>query len=169
MVTAQKGSATDVFSLRGIKTFQGKDGHGLNATLLRNGKPVCTLLDEGCGGEMWFQWHDQRHGASEEEKRFNAFIDKRRAEIPADKVNEYDMNERELFDGETWINGEVDRIQNDRRFKRLCKTKTLFQVDGEIGGDSFRTVKGVGPQIRAWIDKQYAGKKVYVLNDKYAG
>lgn len=170
MGTKQNTTATveDQYGLRGIKTFQGRDGYGLNATLTRNGKAVCTLLDEGCGGMMFFDWHDRRGGASAEEDRFKAFIEIQRAEIPADKKNEYDMNEREMFDGEMWVNQKVDEIQNERRFKRICKTKTLFQVGDEIGSDSFRTIKGVGAQLQSLIQKKYAGQPVFFLNDKYA-
>ncbi len=78
------------------------------------------------------------------------------------------MNEREMFDGAMWVNQLVDEIQNDRRFKRLCKTQTLFQVGVEIGGGDFRTIKGVGPEVRQFITQKYARQEVYFLNDKYA-
>lgn len=156
------------YSLRGIRTFRGRDGYGLNATLLRNGKAVCTLLDEGNGGMMFFDWYDLRGGESTEADAFKTFIEARRAAIRADKTNEYGMKEREVFSGDIWVDQEVDRIESDRRFKRLCKTKTLFQVGDEIGGDSYRSIKGVGAEVRALISRKYAGKKIFVLNDKYA-
>jgi hypothetical protein len=156
------------YSLRGVKTFRGMDGEGLNATLLRNGKAVCDLLDEGCGGEMRFHWFDQKHGASNESGFFSEFIEAKKSLLSNVKNEEYGLSEQDYFDGAAFVWQMVDEIQNDRRFKRMCKTKTLFQVDGEIGGGSFHVLKGVGTHIRAYLNKKYAGKKLYVLNDKYA-
>lgn len=163
--------ATPVYTLRGVKIFRGMDGIGLNATLLRDGKAVCDLIDEGSGGMMHFRWCDQHHGESPERGLFAAFVEQERAKIPADKVNEHDMNERELFCGETWIDRLVDKLENDKRMRRFFKTSTCYQVGSQIGTDQFYKVKGLGPEIRARILKNpsVAGKSVIFLNDQPMG
>lgn len=165
---AAAAAAGPAYTLKGVKTFRGMDGHGLNATLCRDGKPVCDLVDEGSGGMMFFRWLDQRHGESKEEGLFKAFIEGERARIPADKRDEFQMLEREIFDGEHWVNALVDRMANDRRMRRMCKTKTCYQVGDQIGGDEFYATKGVGPELRAAIERKHAGKPVKFLNDEYA-
>jgi hypothetical protein len=151
-----------------IKTFRGMDGQGLNAVLIRNHKAVADILDEGCGGEMRFDWLDQKHGESAEEAMFEAFIAEEKLKIPADKKDpETDVLEREYFDGATWVNMEVDRIMNDRRFRKACKTKTLFQVGDKIGSDDFLAIKGVDLATRQYIEKKYKGQKIRILNDEY--
>ena len=152
-----------------IKTFRGMDGQGLNAVLIRDHKAVAELLDEGCGGEMHFDWLDRKHGESAEEAMFNAFIEEERLKIPADKKVEGGLNmlERDIFSGEIWVNDEVDRIKNERRFRKICKTKTMFQVGDKIGGDEFLMLKGVDDKTRQYILKKFAGQKVRILNDEY--
>src|ERR1043166_4185201 len=132
------------YEVAAIKTFRGMDGQGLNAILLRDHKKIAELLDEGCGGEMHFDWLDQKHGESAEEAMFQAFIEEEKLKIPADKVDpDTGRPEREYFDGAWWVNGEVDRILNERRFRKTCKTKTMFQVDDKIGSDEFLVIKGI--------------------------
>ena len=148
-----------------IKTFRGMEGHGLNAVLLRDGKLAADLLDEGCGGMMHFDWVDMNKGV--EEAKFLAFIESERAKIPADLESHKGFNDRELFDGDTWVWDQVNKVLDDRRFARICKKNTVFQVGKDIGGDSFRQIKGVTPDVRAWIEKKYAGEKIRILNDEF--
>lgn len=166
---ATKKAPVAGYSLKGVKTFQGMDGHGLNAVLMRDGKAVAFILDEGCGGEMRFRWNDQMHGDSKERDLWDAFIAGEKAKVPADKklLEGHDTLERDVYDGSTWVNIEVDRLENDKRFRRLCKTKTLFQVGDEIGGEEFRAMKGTGPVLHAFIEKKYAGQKLRILNDEF--
>jgi len=159
------------YTLTKIKTFRGRDGHGLNATLNRDGKAIAEILDEGSGGMVDFDWLDQQHGESAEEAMFKAFIAQ---VVPPDPEDEPKEGEHRLspatlqqFAMEQWVNTEVDRIQNDKRFRKACKTKTLFQVGAEVGGDSFRVIKGVAPHINEFLRKKYAGQKVLILNEEY--
>jgi hypothetical protein len=42
--------------VKGIKTFKGREGVGLNATLYFDGKKVCEVMDSADGGEMDYHW-----------------------------------------------------------------------------------------------------------------
>jgi hypothetical protein len=151
------------YSLKGIKLFKGMDGLGLNATLLRDGKAVCDLVDEGCGGMLYFRWLDRKGGVSAEETLWDAFIASEKEKKDDVKKDEMGHTERYWFDGEMWVNQEVDRLETAKRLRKLCKTHTVFQVGAGIGGEKILTVKETGPAVRAWIEKKYAGKKVKFL------
>lgn len=153
------------YTVAKIKTFKGMEGSGLNAVLLKDGKQVAELLDEGCGGMMHYYWIDMNKGG--EEALFLAFIEAERLKIPADKESHKGFNDRELFEGDIWVWEHVEEVLHQRRFARICKKNMVFQVGDAIGGDSFRQVKGVTPEIRAWVEKKYAGQKVKFLNDDY--
>lgn len=157
------------YTLKGVKTFQGMDGIGLNAKLCRDGKEVAFILDEGCGGMVDFQWRDQRGGESAEERLFKAFIEREKAKIPADKVDELGSKVRDVLDAEYWVNALVDDMANAKRMRRLCKTKTCFQVGDKIGSGEFLTIKSLGPEIRAHVERKYAGQKIRFMNDEYQG
>jgi hypothetical protein len=156
------------YALTKVKTFRGRDGHGLNATLTRDGKPVAFILDEGCGGMVDFDWADQKHGESAEEAMFKGFIAQVVPPDPEDKGSTLDPRTLEQFAMESWVNAEVDRMSNDKRFRKMCKTKTLFQVGAEIGGESFNVIKGPClPHIREYLEKKYKGQKLRILNDEF--
>ena len=40
-----------------VKTFRGRDGHGFNARLLRDGVPVAYVIDAADGGPFRFEWY----------------------------------------------------------------------------------------------------------------
>lgn len=155
------------YSVAKIKTFRGMDGEGLNAVLKRGKTVVAEIVDEGSGGEMRFYWTDGHHDTAEE-AMFNAFLEQKKMEIPADLMDkELNCPARELFSDACWIWAQVDKIENDRRMRRSCKKNTLFQVGAAIGGPEFRVVTGVTPEIRARIEQKYAGQKIRILNDEY--
>lgn len=154
------------YSLKGVKVFQGMDGVGLNATLLRDGKAICTLIDEGSGGMMFFRWHDQKHGESKERDLWDVFIATEKEKTDNVKKDEFGRTERDYFDGEMWVNKIADAIESAKRMKRLCKTNTCFQVGKDIGGEKFNSVKGTELKIRDWVLRKYAGQTVKFLNDE---
>lgn len=155
------------YSLKGVKTFRGMDGHGLNATLMRGNKKVAFILDEGCGGEMRFDFVDRLHGNSAEEDMWEAFIAQEKAKLDDTKKDEYGFTERSIFSGETWVNKKVDDLLNEKRFRKMCKTKTLFQVGDAIGSGQFMALKGVDLATRQYVEKKYKGQKIRILNDEF--
>ena len=44
------------FTLTKVKTFIGNEGHGLNAEITMDGKPVAFVLDEANGGMIQVDW-----------------------------------------------------------------------------------------------------------------
>lgn len=51
---------THVYTVSSVKTFRAMEGEGFNATLLRNGKRVATIINEGTGGPTYAAWEDAR-------------------------------------------------------------------------------------------------------------
>ncbi|GEM_PF-2820841 len=54
------------FTLKGVKTFLGREGYGVNATLYYEGKKVAFLLDSGNGGELSVDWESKYDRKKEE-------------------------------------------------------------------------------------------------------
>ena len=47
-----------MYTVSKVRSFTGREGPGFNATLNRDGQPVCLIIDEGNGGSMLFRWQD---------------------------------------------------------------------------------------------------------------
>jgi len=43
-----------------VKFFNGMEGQGWNARLLRDGRPVCEAIDDASGGPVMFHWLDAK-------------------------------------------------------------------------------------------------------------
>ena len=54
------------FTLKGVKTFIGREGYGVNTTLYYEGKKVAFLLDSGNGGELRVDWEIKYDSKKEE-------------------------------------------------------------------------------------------------------
>tara|TARA_Y100001963_G_scaffold34739_1_gene48390 strand:+ start:1991 stop:2581 length:591 start_codon:yes stop_codon:yes gene_type:complete len=50
------------FTIKGLKTFIGREGYGVNANLYHKGKKVAFLLDSGNGGCLDIDWLRSRNG-----------------------------------------------------------------------------------------------------------
>ena len=168
-----------MYTISKIKTFIGRDGYGLNATICRDGKPICFVLDEGCGGEMRHDFknplqnaasfHATTHEmATQEEMALGvyclAFLSSE--EIAVEYKSAQKMKDSyapqirvEMYVArnavELWINTTVDSYQNDKRFNRIAKTKTLFRLKADPASD-WRTMPGpCSPAIQAYLAKTY--------------
>jgi len=53
---------TPTYTVKGIKTFTGMEGHGYNATLYRDGKAVAFVIDDASGGDLQIEWKDHKDG-----------------------------------------------------------------------------------------------------------
>lgn len=46
------------YSVKSIKSFRTRNGYGYSCNLMRDGKKVAEVLEEGRGGELRFDWMD---------------------------------------------------------------------------------------------------------------
>ena len=145
------------FTLRGVKTFRGMEGHGFNLTLLKDGKPLAFVMDEGCGGCCRYEW-----ASPEAETVLKALVEVKRAEIPADQES-YGMNDRKLFSMDILIEDMLNAYLDERNLFRSLKKKTIF----ETGGKTLQISKPFGPEVKAYLTKKYPTDLV-ILNEVLA-
>lgn len=62
-------SGNPSYSVKGVKSFIGNEGHGFNATLYRDGKAVAFVYDDASGGPVAFEWKYRDGGLVEVETR----------------------------------------------------------------------------------------------------
>lgn len=124
-----------IFTLAKIKTFQGREGYGVNATLLRHGQDVAVILDEGNGGQIRIDFYPVHRNLEKVFAKFCAtwfeladyakeFTE--RVEAGSSKWNPSSHEMREV-----WIHCMVDTFTTKRKLDRLSKRNTLFRVKGD--------------------------------------
>lgn len=157
------------YTIGKIKTFNGREGQGLNATITLNGKAICFVMDDASGGEVDYDYRNPEQSkksfdattnemarAAEralgdyclsrlsDAERAQAYADvHQRNEAYAKHNNEYrvDVETTVRHDAiETWVNTYIDAWQTDKRFNRIAKKSTVFRMVGDAP-DAWRTLK----------------------------
>lgn len=160
--------ATAKFTLNGIKTFVGRDGYGLNANILKDGKKVGVVLDDARGGEVDIDFKDRNIEAEfmaftaawynangEREKSIAEFAEMGSSVTPEN----YTPSAKDM--AETWINNFVDSAAQEKWMKAQAKKKTLFRLKGDKPGE-WRNVGEVSEKAVAFIRNKY-GATVEVI------
>lgn len=142
------------FEVKKYRTFRSNDGGGFNADLWFNGRKIAEVDDAGNGGMMEF-----RFVLANDEVELNERVE-RDADIYGDQY----------YDGErasTFLAAMLDAHANLKIMRREAKTKTLFQVDAEIGSETYLTIKAPYTEItKAKILARYQGKTIRFINDE---
>jgi hypothetical protein len=157
------------YTLKGLKSWRGREGYGFQVKLVANGKVIAEVTDEAHGGQI--RW------ASRDDAALRAFGVAHGLVAPSDgsdvpTPNDLYRGRREELDIEevyaTAICTMVDALENEQRHKkqvrRWCKTETLFRLPEDKEG-SYRTIKAVyAPPVREFILQNY-GPTVIIANE----
>jgi hypothetical protein len=172
------------YEIKGVKTFRGMEGEGFNATLYREGKKVCFIIDEangGCYNYCWFDYHiDSRvevkgvhylgekysYEGSPEEAKFHEFL----MDLPWEKS---EVSEKPYpIDKDTFIARLIDGYERVKEFKKICNKGLCVQVGEDIGTDKYVSFPIQYAKVsKAWVDEQlrkrYPNQKILILNEIY--
>jgi hypothetical protein len=147
-----------------VKTFRGRDGVGLNAVVYFDGKKAADCVDEGAGGEMRIHFFDQTHGESFFREEISAYINALNLP-PAYTVDGPDGKVKIPYDIEHIVNVLVNELEELKKCKRVCKTKTLVRfADGKVS--AFKIP--FGPHIKSELLAKYGSKIVSFINEEIA-
>jgi hypothetical protein len=104
-----------------------------SATVYVDNHKIGTVVNRGHGGSNEYQWTDPVKGHVLEDWAEKEVI---LTEDPCDPEKTMFVT----FDKLDWKIGEVlDRFENDRWLKRMCKTRTLFKLNSdESDGDDWK-------------------------------
>ncbi len=137
---AEREVAVARYGLRGFKEMEGRDGMAYSLTLLRDGKPVARVRNDGNGGETWWENPKGRLLRQNEE-----------SEVEADAVTWFVGSDEE----KTWthLDGRLPRGCRDILVEELIRRederkwfmketrggkRVLFQIGDDVGTQSWR-------------------------------
>jgi hypothetical protein len=154
--------------LKNIKTFRGTDGQGLNADVWVNGIKCMYALDEGNGGEMWF---DKVLDAKKQKeidaniKLMDAYI----ASLPDIVCTDFGepfsyKPTRGTFIDET-IDAQRKKKEEDKRAKTLLLRMEDSIVFGIPGARDFSFVRFPRPLNK--MDKKNLDRAIEIVKEKY--
>ena len=175
------------YTITKIKTFNGREGQGLNATICKDGKAICFVMDDASGGEVDYDYRNPLQNAKSFQSTTKEMADdeefalgeyclslltvEERAESEKDCKEmkekwapELDISMKMREDAvESWVNNFIDSYENKKRLDRVAKKKTLFRIEGD-SKEEFRTLKipYTDPRAKEFLDKKYGAKIIQV-------
>lgn len=144
------------YHLKGLKTFNGMEGGGYECNIYRDKVKVGTAMNEGSGGDDHFHFTSR-----EEETAFQdaagKWYETSRSKTEWEswcKENSMSLDVRPQHKMESWVSETMSGMEEQKRLKRLSKTKTLFRLKGDEAG-VWRTIGEVGQRVVDHIVKKH--------------
>ncbi len=133
-ITAAPVLVNPTIELKNIKTFQGRDGYGLNANLYLNGEKIAFVLDEGNGGEMRLQALGNTAEEMHENTKKIELLQEYAKALPKEKVEGIVG----LSEEEKWMQPDlaciVDKLFEEEQNKKFIKKLEKKMVNAILVG-----------------------------------
>lgn len=125
------------------RTFQGMEGGGFNASLFRDGKKVCTVIDDASGGCYMYEWVDAKGGATAKSKVYGY----------DDVVREIDVTPEEKLFRDTVFLCEKSpySFERDGKVVEGKMTDDCYVYDLILEADALRTVQRLTKNAVAFV------------------
>lgn len=155
------------FHLKGLKKWNTRDGGGYQFTLIRHGKPVAEITNDGQGGETRVNWIGLRwdgsvlSGLSPADTKKAVLVQTAKADFnaivkAAPQFESYgmtlSMNDDILLEE---LLSYVERL-------KLCKTKTVFRLPDDPTAEHVLKAP-FNPEVRAYVLRKWPA--AIILNE----
>jgi len=143
-----------MYTVKNVKSFQGREGYGFECSLYRDGKRIGTVTETASGGMVDF------------------YLDKGEEKILDDFCKTLpkwgsEFGDREYdTDKDIFITNLVNKWEEQKRLKKLCKNKTAFTIDCMKKGECYTINTPYNSITKANLEKEYKGKGLVILNEE---
>jgi len=154
---------TGDYSIGQVKTFRGMEGMGFNLNLYRDGKKVCFVFDDACGGPYSYEWVDWKEKTEE-----GIFIDLMKS-LPARSLGLGNGEPITVdMDGDIFVNEMFESFMQDKDMKKKCKTKILFILKDNKEGEYYEIKNAIyDTKTKEFLIKKYGDDLKEIINERY--
>ena len=124
------------YSIKAVKTFRGREGIGVDATVYWNTTKVAEILDDGWGGGIHMTWLHKTHAL----KDFEQWATTQGGdEVFKGTVIKYDW--------ESWLNEQINHVLSVREAKKLLRRPVMLNKHNQLE---------TWPKFRSWAKASMA-------------
>ncbi len=172
MTTKKRDEA--VYTVKGVKSFVTHDGYAYSATLLRDGKAVAEIRNDGNGGPTAIDWKDTRSvevpWTNYEGKPVTLTCSPEEARLYEHTRGMVWPNwtlpgKPPPYDPESLASELVETEIAMKSVLRKCARSTVFQLKTQKPGEYFTMNAKFGPAIRAELVAKYGDDLENVVNE----
>jgi len=166
------------YSVKNVKSFQGTDGYGYNASLYRGKKRVAFIIDEGCGGEALVQWEDHASKkvkitctgyqdkqvtfeGTPEEKLLRGHIES----IPRQPSAHFPNGLR--VDTSWFLSELIGNYEETQQLKRWCKKQTVLKLKGSDRGKYTIIHSPYDKHVKDYVTKEFKDTLEEIVNERF--
>lgn len=143
-------------TMRNVKTYRGHEGESLGqCDVYLDGKKAFFFGQGDWGGPSTIEAYSKSPMSVED---FEAWVKGLNL-----RNEEYDLE----IDAELYLEDLLNDLLEERRLKRMCKTKTVLRLKSEPGGISSYN-KPCTPEMRAWVVKEHGEDLEEIINLRFA-
>lgn len=150
------------WTLKQVKTFRGREGTGFNANLYRDGNKVATVDDHGNGGPIDVHFLDG-NGHYNVATPESTLLDAHVKALPQEKCFGTMLD----VSVESFLGSLFDDVQEEKRLRRLCKTKIVLKLKSNKPGEVTCISQAYRPVHKAKLEERYGGDLVEIINERY--
>lgn len=144
-----------IYTVKNVKTFEGMEGIGFNASLYQGGKKIAFVIDDATGGDLQIQWHDKTAKTALLEY-INTLPD-----CDIDGTGEHLVSMSvDIFISEL-VNQHMERQQK----RRWCKNATVFRVKGDRQGEYRKVPVPYSSAVKAKLIEEYGDDLEEIVNE----
>ena len=166
------------YEVKGVKMHRGHEGEPLaQCTLYRDGNKVALYSDGDWGGECQIDWLDFKAPrvtvASTDYKGMPIEIKATPEEAKLYEhvrgmtwTSEWDKSENPMDPG-MYISELIDGFEQEKRLKKVAKTKTLFILKEKGKEVEYYLSAPYTPKVKADLEKKHGDKLVRILNTEF--
>ena len=151
------------YTVKGIEFFKGHDGQiGLNATLYRANSKIATVHYDARGGEYEWDFIDCK-----EEGDLKALLQKiSPVKLEQSLITEYEFTLEMCPD--FMIDMLVGEAETEKRYKRMCKTRTLVILNDSKEGQCLSFNRIYNNEMRLCLQEKYPNGEIKeIINERY--
>ena len=152
-----------MYTVKGVKGFRGREGHGFECSLYSDGRKIGTVTDTANGGEINFYLNKS------EKEMLDAYCEALPLEPCTEEFMKKDYPDGYPVSADTLLCRLVDMFETHKRNKRICKTKTMVKVVKD-GKDVYYTYPAkFSIQLKNAIKKRdYSDTDIVFMNEVYS-
>lgn len=154
-----------VYSVKNVKSFQGREGYGFECSLYRDGKKIGTVTDTANGGCYDF------YLKGNEDTLLNLYCLQLQAEAIEEDAEQWEKDLYPLgrfIDPETLVGRLVSEYENTQRLRRKCRTLTLFTLHSDDAPNNMWVIgMKCDDKMRKHLKDKHGDNLKEIINDRF--
>lgn len=147
-----------IYTVKNVKSFQGREGNGYECSLYKDGKKIGTVTDTASGGMTDFYL----------DKGEKEILDAHCLTLPKWGSEFGDGEDKYDTDCDIFIGNIVSEFEQTRDMKRKCNKKTLFTLHTDKKKGMFWSMNSLyTPKIKAYLEDKYGKKLKEIINERF--